>query len=394
MLDIFRGVDAGTLTDGIVELAVPQRHRRPRDRRRPPPICCGRSVSAFRTEASSTPNASTTPDDGPVPAGLARPRAQLVGSYLVANRCSRSVDVPVERDVSVVVGADWQGVRRRRVRHARAGRPRPRPPPCRRRTTDHHDNRGRRGQTVIDNHHGRAPRLRDVPADARRDHRHRLRIRRAHDRGCFAHLGHDVSCADIDRDRVELLNRGEVPILEAGLENLDPRRRQRRAAEVRRRLGRAGGREPSSCTCACRPHRAPTARPTSRTSRRRRRRSARVLAARGDRRQQVDRAGRLDPRRRAGARPQRRVRRVQPRVPPGGLGRPRLPPSRPNRDRRRRPGRRRSRSRRCTSGSQRRSSSPTRRRPRRSSTRATRSSRRRSASSTRSPPCAKPSAPT
>jgi UDPglucose 6-dehydrogenase len=37
---------------------------------------------------------------------------------------------------------------------------------------------------------------------------------------CFAHLGHDVTCADIDVARVERLNRGEVPILEAGLDNL------------------------------------------------------------------------------------------------------------------------------------------------------------------------------
>jgi UDPglucose 6-dehydrogenase len=37
---------------------------------------------------------------------------------------------------------------------------------------------------------------------------------------CFAHLGHDVTCTDVDVQRVERLNRGEVPILEAGLENL------------------------------------------------------------------------------------------------------------------------------------------------------------------------------
>jgi UDPglucose 6-dehydrogenase len=37
---------------------------------------------------------------------------------------------------------------------------------------------------------------------------------------CFAHLGHDVTCTDVDVRRVEQLNRGEVPILEAGLENL------------------------------------------------------------------------------------------------------------------------------------------------------------------------------
>ncbi len=37
---------------------------------------------------------------------------------------------------------------------------------------------------------------------------------------CFAHLGHEVFCADIDAERVEQLQRGEVPILEAGLEQL------------------------------------------------------------------------------------------------------------------------------------------------------------------------------
>jgi UDPglucose 6-dehydrogenase len=37
---------------------------------------------------------------------------------------------------------------------------------------------------------------------------------------CFAHLGHDVICADIDAHKVERLQRGETPIVEAGLENL------------------------------------------------------------------------------------------------------------------------------------------------------------------------------
>ena len=34
---------------------------------------------------------------------------------------------------------------------------------------------------------------------------------------CFAHLGHDVTCADIDADKVERLSRGEIPIHEPGL---------------------------------------------------------------------------------------------------------------------------------------------------------------------------------
>ena len=37
---------------------------------------------------------------------------------------------------------------------------------------------------------------------------------------CFAHLGHEVVCADIDADKVARLQRGSVPILEAGLDEL------------------------------------------------------------------------------------------------------------------------------------------------------------------------------
>jgi UDPglucose 6-dehydrogenase len=37
---------------------------------------------------------------------------------------------------------------------------------------------------------------------------------------CFAHLGHEVICADLDAERVERLNKGETPILEAGLPEL------------------------------------------------------------------------------------------------------------------------------------------------------------------------------
>ena len=37
---------------------------------------------------------------------------------------------------------------------------------------------------------------------------------------CFSALGHDVVCADIDEAKVAALQRGEVPILEAGLDNL------------------------------------------------------------------------------------------------------------------------------------------------------------------------------
>jgi UDPglucose 6-dehydrogenase len=37
---------------------------------------------------------------------------------------------------------------------------------------------------------------------------------------CFAHLGHDVICADIDEVKVERLQRGEIPIVEAGLDKV------------------------------------------------------------------------------------------------------------------------------------------------------------------------------
>jgi UDPglucose 6-dehydrogenase len=37
---------------------------------------------------------------------------------------------------------------------------------------------------------------------------------------CFAHVGHDVTCADVDEGKVARLQRGEIPILEAGLDNL------------------------------------------------------------------------------------------------------------------------------------------------------------------------------
>lgn len=37
---------------------------------------------------------------------------------------------------------------------------------------------------------------------------------------CLAHLGHTVVCADVVQEKVDALNRGEVPILEAGLDDL------------------------------------------------------------------------------------------------------------------------------------------------------------------------------
>lgn len=37
---------------------------------------------------------------------------------------------------------------------------------------------------------------------------------------CLSHLGHDVVCADIDASKIERLRRGEIPILEGGLEEI------------------------------------------------------------------------------------------------------------------------------------------------------------------------------
>jgi UDPglucose 6-dehydrogenase len=37
---------------------------------------------------------------------------------------------------------------------------------------------------------------------------------------CFAHLGHSVVCGDIDQRKVDLLNQGHIPIVEAGLEQI------------------------------------------------------------------------------------------------------------------------------------------------------------------------------
>ncbi len=37
---------------------------------------------------------------------------------------------------------------------------------------------------------------------------------------CFAHLGHDVICADIDPDKIERLKNGEIPIVEEGLDRV------------------------------------------------------------------------------------------------------------------------------------------------------------------------------
>ncbi|MGK0332357.1 MAG: threonine dehydrogenase-like Zn-dependent dehydrogenase, partial [Minisyncoccia bacterium] len=37
---------------------------------------------------------------------------------------------------------------------------------------------------------------------------------------CFAHIGHHVVCGDIDQRKVDLLNDGQIPIVEDGLEQI------------------------------------------------------------------------------------------------------------------------------------------------------------------------------
>jgi len=60
---------------------------------------------------------------------------------------------------------------------------------------------------------------------------------------CFANLGHDVICVDIDRERIADLNNGKVPIFEPGLEDLvDEGRRQSKlqfTADLKLAVGKA-----------------------------------------------------------------------------------------------------------------------------------------------------------
>ena len=37
---------------------------------------------------------------------------------------------------------------------------------------------------------------------------------------CFAHLGHTVVCGDVDQRKVDILNSGQIPIVEDGLEQI------------------------------------------------------------------------------------------------------------------------------------------------------------------------------
>jgi UDPglucose 6-dehydrogenase len=68
---------------------------------------------------------------------------------------------------------------------------------------------------------------------------------------CFAHLGHNVVCADIDRGKVEALQQGRIPILEAGLEELV--REGLRAGRLRFVLGAANALDEAEFIYLCVP---------------------------------------------------------------------------------------------------------------------------------------------
>ena len=156
---------------------------------------------------------------------------------------------------------------------------------------------------------------------------------------CFAHLGHDVVCADIDPDRIARLEQGELPIVEDGLGDLVRDGDAQRPAAVRGRRGTRRRPTRSSSTCACPRRRAPDGSADLSYVEAAAGEIGPLLDGRVDRREQVDRAGRLDPHRPAGAPALGRPRRLEPGVPPRGLGGARLPAPRPHRDRLRRPGR-------------------------------------------------------
>jgi UDPglucose 6-dehydrogenase len=68
---------------------------------------------------------------------------------------------------------------------------------------------------------------------------------------CLAHLGHNVVCADIDRGKVEALQQGRIPILEAGLQELV--REGLRAGRLRFVLGAANALDEAEFIYLCVP---------------------------------------------------------------------------------------------------------------------------------------------
>ena len=79
---------------------------------------------------------------------------------------------------------------------------------------------------------------------------------------CFSDFGHDVVCVDNDPRKIEMLERGEVPIYEPGLDML-------MARNVKAgRLTFTGDLEERCCGCGRRLHRRRNADPSRRRSRR------------------------------------------------------------------------------------------------------------------------------
>ncbi len=158
---------------------------------------------------------------------------------------------------------------------------------------------------------------------------------------CFAHLGHDVVCADLDAERVAAPEEGRGADPRARPSGAHQGRPPDRPSRVRGRRGH--GRAPRRDRLSLRadaPGRRRLGRPVVRRERRPRDRAG--ARARDGRRQQVDGAGGFDPLRAAdplgiGRSRRGRHRRVEPRVPPRGSGRSRLPQSGPDRHRLRRP---------------------------------------------------------
>ena len=110
---------------------------------------------------------------------------------------------------------------------------------------------------------------------------------------CLAHLGHDVVCADIDEDRVERVNKGEVPILEDGLPELRARA-WRRAGCASCSAPPNARASPTSSSSACRHPRATTAAADLSFVDAAAREIAPLLRPGHRRHQQVDDAGGLD----------------------------------------------------------------------------------------------------
>ena len=49
---------------------------------------------------------------------------------------------------------------------------------------------------------------------------------------CFSEFGADVSCYDIDKDRIEKLSNGEISIYEPGLDNLVKKKYKTRKIKI------------------------------------------------------------------------------------------------------------------------------------------------------------------